>query len=133
MPSSEDNKRYTVYNLTLQNNNSPTEYEAKLDVANITNDDHLNNYYIIVTNLQGSLTFPFNLNITDYVPSTTTPPTTTPVVTNTTQTTPEGKGSSGAITAVVVIVVIAILIVAGVIFYKKYYLNRQTVPHYNLR
>lgn len=133
LPSSEDRNRYTIYNLTHQEPQISPEYVANLTIANVTNADHLNVYYLIVTNLKGAQNYYFDVNVTDYVPSTTGPPTTTPVVTNTTQTTPEGKSSSGAVTAVVVIVVIAILIVGGVIFYKKYYLNRQTVPHYNLR
>jgi hypothetical protein len=133
LPSTEDMNRYTVYNITLAETLPNYQYQARLDIANTTNADHLNVYYLLVTNLKGSQKFDFNINITDYVPSTTTPPTTTTVVANTTQTTPEGKSSSGAVTAVVVIVVIAILLVAGVIFYKKYYLHRETVPHYNLR
>ena len=132
LPSTEDRNRYTVYNFSATQDSS-IDYQARLDIANTTNDDHLNVYYLLVTNLKGSEKINFNINITDFVPSTTVPPTTTTVVTNTTQTTPEGKSSSGAVTAVVVIVVIATLVVAGVIFYKKYYLNRQTVPHYNLR
>ena len=131
LPSTEDRNRYTLYNISAQ---SSIQYLANLTIANISNSDHLNIYYLMVANSLGMQNYYFDINITDFVPSTTAipPTTTTQTVDNTTQT-PEGKSSSGAVTAIVVIVVIIILIAAGVIFYKKYYLHRQTVPHYNLR
>ena len=132
IPSTENRERYTLYNLTDQQ--VSTQYLANLTILNITNADHLKMYSLQVTNLKGLENYYFDINITDFVPTTVPPPTTTtPVVNTTQQTTPEGKGSSGVVTALVVIVVIAILTIGGVILYKKYYMNRQTVPHYNLR
>ena len=92
-------------------------------------------HFLMVKSDKGQQTYYFYINVTDYTPPPTTPDPTTPSPgENSTQSTPSGdKGSNGAVTAIVVIVVLAILIVGGVIFYKKYYLNRQTVPHYNLR
>ena len=130
LPTTGIKERYTLYNLT-EADGLPTKYVANLTINNITDSDHLNIYYLTVTNMKGSQNYYFNINITDYVPTTTTPaPTTTPV-----GTTPgiATESSNGAVTAIVVIVVLAIIVVGGVIFYKKYYLNRQTVPHYNLR
>ena len=130
LPTTEIKERYTLYNLT-EGDGLPTKYVANLTINNITDSDHLNSYYLTVTNIKGSQNYYFDINITDFVPTTTTPaPTTTPV-----GTTPgiATEKSNGAVTAIVVIVVLAIVVVGGVIFYKKYYLNRQTVPHYNLR
>ena len=130
LPTTGIKERYTLYNLTKADG-LPTKYVANLTINNITDSDHLNIYYLTVTNMKGSQNYYFDINITDFVPTTTTPvPTTTPV-----GTTPgiATESTNGAVTAIVVIVVLAIVIVGGVIFYKKYYLNRQTVPHYNLR
>ena len=129
MPITENKERYTLYNLT-EAGGSSTKYVANLTISNITDSDHLHIYYLTVTNLKGSQNYYFDVNITDFVPTTTTP-----VPTTTIGTTPgiATEKSNGAVTAIVVIVVLSIVVVGGVIFYKKYYLNRQTVPHYNLR
>ena len=129
LPTSEDRNRYNLFNLT--NIEDSTKYLANLTVKNVTNSDHLKNYYLMVTNEKGSQNYYFYINVTDFTPPPTTPVAPTTPVDNTTK--PSPTGGNGAVTAIVVIVVIAILIVGGVIFYKKYYLNRQTVPHYNLR
>jgi len=133
LPSSESRSRYTVPE--LMDTDEPTMFLAKLNISNVSNSDHLMNHYLMVKNDKGQQTYYFYINVTDYTPPPTTPDPTTPSPgENSTQSTPSGdKGSNGAVTAIVVIVVLAILIVGGVIFYKKYYLNRQTVPHYNLR
>lgn len=128
LPPTENQTRYVVQNVS--EDNAP-QFVAGLTISDLVDSDHLNIFYLEVTNSLGTTKYYFDVNITDFVTTTTPKPTTTTVAVITTK--PEGKGSSGTVTAVVVIIVILILIVGGVIFYKKYYLQRQTVPHYNLR
>jgi len=133
LPTTENRTRYILSNLT--DTADSTMFLANLTIKDVTNSDHLKDHYLLVKNDKGQQTYYFYINVTDYTPPPTTqnPPTTQQPGGNTTAPPGDKKSDNGAVTAIVVIVVIAILIVGGIIFYKKYYLNRQTVPHYNLR